>query len=278
MTPVVAQTNSIFLNLERRENTVSPCLFVSRISVSIVLLLAGTLPGVSAASDSDLFEYDARMAFLKAGELALSLSRTGEDYEVEGLFQTSRAMSNYYSWNGVFAAVGKWRGEGPVTTAYMARTTGKDQDLKIVLTYENGARILDDKTGQFEAQEKPGGIDLISALFFHPGCYQGGSVHDGEDTYQLELRRAREHSYNGGRGYYRGQVTSCDYKVVDHKGRKRRVIVSLGDVAGQRVAVQVRAKIPVLPDAVFRLRMPQLSAGIAAETAQEMRADAHTGY
>ena len=215
------------------------------------------------------FTYDAKMAFLKAGELNLALSRHGQAYEVSGQFQTSRAMSAYYTWNGIFAAVGRWEPGGPVTTAYMAQTTGKDEELKIVLTYEDGARVLDGSDGQFEETPKPGGIDLISALFFSPGCYAGGAVHDGEDTYQLKLRGERTHKYNGGRGYYKGEVVSCDYHVLDHKQRKRRVIVSLAEVDGVKVAVQVRAKIPVLPDAIFRLRYgpensPALQEHIAA--------------
>ena len=201
------------------------------------------------------YEYDARMAFLKAGKLSLDLLREGDNYEVSGEFKTSRAMSNYYSWNGVFAAVGKWNPNGPVTTAYMAKTSGKDEDLKIVLTSSDEARVLEGHDGEFESVAKPGGIDLISALFFSPKCYTGGEVHDGEDTYQLKLKSTRQHGYNGGKGYYKGAVTSCNYHVLDHKQRKRRVVVSFADVNGTKVAVQVRAKIPVLPDAIFRLRV-----------------------
>ena len=225
--------------------------------VALFLCLPFTLSAVYADfPQKNSFEYDARMAFLKAGELSLDLSRAGDQYEVAGEFKTSRAMSAYYTWNGIFAAVGTWQRGGPVTKAYMARTTGKDDDLKIVLTYEDGARVLDDSSGTFETVNKPGGIDLISALFFSPQCYQGGEVHDGEDTYRLTLRSEKTHRFNGGRGYYKGDVTSCDYHVLDHKDRKRRVIVSLADVGGTKVAVQVRAKIPILPDAIFRLRYP----------------------
>ncbi|MEM7100646.1 MAG: DUF3108 domain-containing protein [Pseudomonadota bacterium] len=231
----------------------------------LTILLSSPFFVISVSADvlqKDSFAYDARMAFLKAGELSLDLSRTGDQYEVAGEFKTSRAMSAYYTWNGIFAAVGTWQRGGPVTKAYMARTTGKDDDLKIVLTYEDGARVLDDSTGGFESVNKPGGIDLISALFFSPECYQGGQVHDGEDTYRLTLRSEKVHRFNGGRGYYKGEVTSCDYHVLDHKDRKRRVIVSLAQVGDTKVAVQVRAKIPILPDAVFRLRYPGKSTDV----------------
>ena len=145
----------------------------------------------------------------------------------------------------------------------MSRTTSKDHDLKIVLTYPDTTRVLNGPRDNFETIDRPGGIDLISALFFSPGCYQGGRVHDGEDSYQLVLSSERSHSYNGGRNYYKGEVLSCDYRVVDHKNRKRRVIVSMAELGDTKVAVQVRAKIPFLPDAVFRLRVPRLNPQIA---------------
>ncbi len=222
---------------------------------AVLTILLATL-AVPAWAGGGAFHYDARMAFLKAGELALNLSRFGEQYEVTGEFQTSRAMSTYYTWNGVFAATGIWHMDGPVTKAYLARSSGKDDDLKIVLNTENEARLLDSPDGEFETIEKPAGNDLISALFFSPSCYKGGVVHDGEDAYQLKLRTSRTRTMGGGGDYYKGEVIDCDYDVRDHKDRKRRVIVSLADVGDTTVAVQLRAKIPVLPDAVFRLRMP----------------------
>lgn len=221
----------------------------------------------SLVSQYGQYTYDARMAFLKAGELSLGLRREGGGYEVLGEFKTSRAMSAYYTWNGVFAAVGKWRPWGPVTTAYMARTSGKDADLKVVLTYPNGTRVLEGADETFQSVERPGGIDLISALFFNPGCYAQGLVHDGEDNYDLSLRSEKHHELKGGRAYYSGAVVSCDYSVQDHKQRKRRVVVSLAEIDGSMMAVQVRAKIPFLPDAVFRLRMPPLTgAPVASAT------------
>ena len=240
-----------------------PCQRPNKLKTLLTLCTLFSITSVSYAQ-SGAYLYDAKMAFLKAGELALNLERDGETYQVAGEFKTSQALSPYYTWNGVFAAVGQWRPfSGPKTTAYMSRTVSKDHDLKIVLTYPDATRIMDGPDEEFETVERPGGIDLISALFFSPTCYSGGLVHDGEDSYQLTLNKEREHKYNGGRNYYKGDVVSCDYKVIDHKNRKRRVIVSMADVDGTRVAVQVRAKIPLLPDAVFRLRMPRLSEDLA---------------
>ena len=225
---------------------------------SLALLASATLFSsvVSAEVYVGEYRYDARMSFLKAGELALNFNRFGNEYEVAGEFQTSRAMSNYYSWNGIFAARGRWEAQGPVTAAYMSRTVSKDDDLKIVVNSESGARRLDGPRRDFESIDKPQGNDLISALFFSPSCYRGGVVHDGEDAYELNLRSEKTQHYNGGPEYYRGEVVNCEYTVVDHKDRKRRLVVSLAQVGDTTMAVQLRAKIPVLPDAVFKLRLP----------------------
>ena len=230
----------------------------------LLVLLIGVQTSMAWGDSIDGYLYDARMSFIKAGELTLELTRSGEQYEVAGEFKTSRAMNNYYSWNGVFAATGRWEARGPVTTTYMSRTVSKDEDLKIVLNYEDGARMLKGPKEQFQSIPKPGGVDLISALFFSPTCYEGGEVHDGEDTYKLQLRRQKTHLFKAGEEYYSGEVLSCDYTVHDHKNRKRRVIVSLADINGTKVAVQIRAKIPILPDAVFRLRTSDLTTQVAA--------------
>ncbi len=232
-------------------------------ALSIFMLMILLTPLVSAADHRGLYQYDAKMAWLKAGELSLEMFRSGTSYEMLGEFQTSRAMSNYYTWNGVFAASGSWEGAGPVTRAYMSRTVSKDDDLKIVLNYENSARLLEGPDSDFEDIAKPSGVDLISALFFTPSCFAGGEVHDGEDTYRLALRATETKEFSGGEGYYEGAVTNCDYNIRDHKDRKRRVVVSLAEVGDAIMAVQVRAKIPVLPDAIFRLRMPATNAAVA---------------
>lgn len=226
-------------------------------AILISLLVILLTPSAMAEGSYGQYQYDARMSFLNAGALSLQMFRSGADYEVFGEFQTSRTMSNYYTWNGVFAASGRWEGAGPVTRAYMSRTVSKDDDLKIVLNYENSARLLDGPKSTFKDIAKPSGVDLISALFFTPGCFKGGEVHDGEDTYQLELRSEQANSLSGGANYYVGPVTNCDYNVRDHKDRKRRLVVSLAEVGDTIMAVQLRAKIPVLPDAIFRLRLPQ---------------------
>ncbi len=222
----------------------------------IALLSSALLCAAAATARAGDYQYDARMAFIKAGKLELNLSRQGKDYEVVGEFQTSKAMSAYYRWNGIFAARGEWAPRGPVTQAYMSRTVSKGEKLKIVLNTEAGVRLLDGAENSFESIDKPQGIDLISALFFTPECYQGGTVNDGEDTYQLQLRSQKDQRMSGGKDYYSGAVTVCKYNVIDHKDRKRRIEVSLASVDGSVMTVQVRAKIPVLPDAVFKLRLP----------------------
>jgi hypothetical protein len=69
---------------------------------ALVLSICLTIANSAFADSSDRrYAYDARMAFIKAGQLTLDLNRSGDSYEVAGQFQTSRAMSAYYTWNGL---------------------------------------------------------------------------------------------------------------------------------------------------------------------------------
>jgi hypothetical protein len=222
-------------------------------------------PDEQAANPSPLaaeaYAYDARVAWINAGELSLQVTRDRQEYEFTGSFKTSREMSAYYTWNGIFAGVGRWGRFGPTSDAYLARTVSKDTDLKIVVMSRDGVRRLDGLGSDFESVTKPAGNDLISALFFSPQCQSDGLVHDGEDEYSLTLRSQQSRDMDDGDDYYEGIVTDCEYLVTDRRERKRKVIVSLAEIDGQMMAVRVRAKIPIWPDPIFRLKTPRPANG-----------------
>ena len=217
--------------------------------------------GATVVTTSASYAYDARVAWINAGELSLDVNRDSENYEFAGYFRTSREMSAYYTWNGFFAGVGRWGKSGPTSDAYLARSVSKDNDLKIIVMSDDGVRRLDGPGGDFESLAKPAGNDLISALFFSTSCHNDGLVHDGEDEYRIALHKERTRNMSDGDAYYEGPVTECEYIVFDTRDRKRRVMVALADVGGRRMAVRVRAKIPIWPDPVFRLRKPAVESG-----------------
>ena len=200
------------------------------------------------------FAYEARMGPLIAGELIFDFQRQLDTYAFLGQFQTSRSLSAYYTWTGTFAAKGLWHGKNPKTQNYLVLSEGKDEDYKVVVMSESDTQILMGRFSEFAVQDKPQGIDLISALLFTPGCYDGEYVHDGEDAYPIHLDRISEAKLSRLSGFYSGAVTRCDYSVVTRRSKTRRLRVSMAEVDGVWVATEVRIRVPFFPDPVFRMR------------------------
>ena len=204
------------------------------------------------------YRYEARMAFLNAGILTLDFNRQGKVYEFLGGFETSRAMNKYYTWNGLFAAKGQWQGGKLQTEAYLTLSKSSDDDYKATLYEPKETRHMSKPSEPFETIPTPQGVDLISALFLSPDCYEGAKVHDGEDDYAIKLRSTKQRKMVAASKYYNGPVIQCDYQMQDNKGRKRRIQIALGNIEGKTVAVRASVKIPLLPDPVFQLLMPVL--------------------
>ena len=76
-----------------------------------------------------VFEYDASAGFLDAGTLTLELTEFKDKYEILGRFKSSRALSKYYTWNGLFAAKGHWQKGARQTDSYFVRSEGSDDRL-----------------------------------------------------------------------------------------------------------------------------------------------------
>lgn len=200
------------------------------------------------------YVYEARMGPLVAGELNFDFQRADADYRFLGRFVSSRSLSKYYTWNGTFAAEGNWREQRPKTKTYLVQSESTDDDYKVVIMGEQQTQVLLERGGEFVVAPKPPGDDLISALMFTPGCYAGRSVHDGEDAYSLRLVNAKNGKLPGRRGFYSGPVLRCDYVVKTRRGNKRRLRVSLAEIDGVWVAAEVRVRLALLPDPMFRLR------------------------
>lgn len=221
-------------------------------AITLTLLLSMAAHGEPIEPEVT-YRYEARMAMINAGILSLELGRQQGIYEVLGQFNTSRAMNKYYSWNGLFAARGDWQNGRPQTKAYLTRSKSSDDGYKVVIYTPKETRRLRKASEVFETRDKPEGVDLITALFISPDCFQGSRVHDGEDDYEIQLLKRKIKTVNATPRYYSGPGIQCDYQVRDNKGRKRRIQIVLADINGKTVAAAASIKIPLLPDPAFRL-------------------------
>ena len=212
---------------------------------------AATLP---APAQPGALSYEARMGPLVAGDLDLSVVHQGEGYGIYGRFLTSQALNAYYNWEGTFVANGRWSEIGPRTRSYLVVSESKEEEYKVVVMNENGSQRLEGREGEFETLPKPDGMDLISGLMFTPQCYTGDFVHDGEDAYPIKLVQTRQGTLSKRRGFFSGPVVRCDYEVTTRRGKKRRLRVSMIEQDGMWVAAEIRVRLALFPDPVFRLR------------------------
>ena len=164
-------------------------------------------------------------------------------------------MNEYYTWNGLFASKGQWQGGKLQTEAYLTLSKSSDEGYKATLYRPKETRHMSKASEPFETIPTPQGVDLISALFLSPDCYNGPKVNDGEDDYAIKLRSTKRRKMVATSRYYSGPVIQCDYEMEDNKGRKRRIQIALGNMKGKTVAVRASVKIPLLPDPVFQLLM-----------------------
>lgn len=230
-----------------------------RLSAALGLLASSVLayPGASASPSppqAAVFAYEARMGPIVAGDLDLSVFHTDERYGVLGRFLTSQSLNAYYNWEGTFAASGIWVDQRPQTQSYLVRSESKDDDYKVVIMGADNTQLLEGRDAEFETLPKPSGTDLISGLMFTPQCYTGAFVHDGEDAYPIRLLRTRSSKLSKRRGFFSGPVIRCDYEITTRRGKKRRLRVSMTQHNGLWVAAEVRVRLALFPDPVFRLR------------------------
>ena len=207
---------------------------------------------ISHSQESLRLDYAARVGPLNAGNLVIDLHPTPSTYEFLGRFKTSQMMERYYRWSGVFAAKGVLLDDRFLTEAYFTKTEDKKRK-QIVIFSDKEVRRLRKTAEGFKTKPRPRGVDLISALFLSPNCYEGSQVHDGEDDYFIETKKKYSQRLRAAARYFSGQVTVCRYHLKDNKNRSRSLEVAIGEIDGRKLAVKVVARVPLLPNPTFRL-------------------------
>ena len=233
-------------------------LYLGQVTCFVALLT--TIFASVHAADSELpiakhvFEYDVSIGYLDAGVLTLELEQFSDKYEILGRFKSSRALSKYYTWNGLFAAKGHMQDRVQRTDGYFVRSEGSDEHFKMVVLSKVDVRIIEGRDKDLETLPHPGGIDLISGLFFNPSCYQGQLLHDGEDAYPVKLVKTKATKLASSDRYVSGNARECIYRLSDRKGRKRKIYVTQAEERNVMVAAKIRIGVSWFPDPTFALR------------------------
>jgi hypothetical protein len=154
----------------------------------------------------------------------------------------------------LFAAKGHWEEGARQTDGYFVRSEGSDDRFKMVVLSKREVRLLDGIDEEFTTLARPGGTDLISGLFFSPGCYAGSLLHDGEDFYPVKTIKRKLTKLGQSDLHVSGKAQECVYRVSDRKQRKRKIYVTQVQQQGMTVAAKIRVAISFFPDPTFRLR------------------------
>ena len=197
--------------------------------------------------------YDAQVAWLNAGTIDLLLDRNADRYELSGMVATSGTMNRYFRWQGRFAATGRFVAGYPTTDAYLL--LADDGETRAALLTFNDTTTIHATGRDSEEIDRPPGSDLMSVTFLAPHCLEDGTlVHDGEDTYRVELIARSTPELRGPVPWFSGPTMRCDYRFREAGRRPRRVSLWVGEVGGLQVPVRIRVRVPVFPDGVLRLR------------------------
>ena len=218
----------------------------------VLCVVFSLLQNISHSQESLRLNYAARVGPLNAGNLVIDLHPTPTTYEFLGRFKTSQMMERYYKWSGVFAAKGVLLDDRFLTEAYFTKTEDKKRKQVVIFSDKEVRRLRKTAEG-FKTKPRPRGVDLISALFLSPNCYEGSQVHDGEDDYFIEIKKKYSQRLRAAARYFSGWVTVCRYHLKDNKNRSRSLEVAIGDIDGRKLAVKVVARVPLFPNPTFRL-------------------------
>ncbi len=222
-----------------------------RLMLAVATLLAAVLLDQELLGQE--LRYDAQVAWIKAGNIDLSLHRWGDRYELSGAVKTSKAMDRFFKWRGRLAATGHLVDDYPHTEAYLLLTdNGKNR--KMLLAFNNRTTIHGSDRKSREVKQPPGS-DLMSVAFLATHCLIDTVVHDGDEVYQLTLERATDRYLRQRRPYYSGPSRRCDYRVRYEGGKRRYFSLWVSTRTGRPLPVRLRIRIPLLPDGLLRLRL-----------------------
>lgn len=221
------------------------------------LAFAGPTLAEHAVPSVERLRYQANISFINAGQVEMERYFYPDRYELVGDVTTSAVLKPFLTWSGHFAALGRQSANGIESLGYFLDSIGRKDRRAVTLVHSDLMVRYRAKHGWRDGVA-PIGTDMMSVLFASTRCFDGDSVHDGEDSYPIRLRNQQTDRLRLGTGYYSGSSTRCDYQGEDLKGRRRDVTVWIARLPAypNPVAVKVEVDIPRAPAAVLLLQVP----------------------
>lgn len=233
-----------------------------RQTLLITALVVGATPIADSAVPCDPcaleLEYEAKIGFFKVGAMNVEIEDHPDgSYVLSGEISVGGPAERFLSWRGQFESKGEFHALNPVSRSYtLVEDEWRKGETETVIVEGDLTRIYE--TGKSVVEiPKPDGIDIMSALLLTPGCTNEMLVHDGEDTYEVQLYKHDPHKeLRQGRNFFAGTTRLCRYKFVYDVDHVRKVDIWIAAIDARLVPVRIRMRVPFLPDGILKLRLP----------------------
>lgn len=216
------------------------------IRVARILITTSLLASAASVAFADTLHYDAFLAGIRIGTATVTIHRDARRYGIEGEAAVRGVASLFSDWQSRFYAHGQIQDHRPKMTSYgYDEREGKRHR---VLRLSNG-KTRQTRNGRLgPARPAPDGLDVLTAFFIEPACWDTQLVHTGRSSYRIEgTRNPSAPTANDPSPRIR-----CEFLVRDEDGDQRRVHVIFDTRDG--LLVPARLRIGGLLRGTIRLR------------------------
>jgi hypothetical protein len=180
----------------------------------IACLLSWIAPALHAAT----LHYEAFLGGLPVGDAIVVVQRADPVYRISGSASVTGVAHLLSDWRSRFYASGRLVDGAPYLEAY--GYDERDGDKHRVLELRDGM-VTTTKNGRPRARFPVlGGLDVLTAFFVTPGCWQEKLLHTGRFKYSVVGTPSSNESHR------------CRFLVRDDDGDENRVVVVFSRVQG----------------------------------------------
>jgi Protein of unknown function (DUF3108) len=241
--------------------------------LTAVLLIAAT-PRTALSQGKLEAQYEASLAGIPVGKGAWNIDISDDQYSAAASGGTAGLMRTFSSGAGTGTSQGRIVNGVLVPTAYSASTTASKKSETIHITLANGTvkeftiepqpPVDPDRIPVTEVHRK-GVLDPMTATLLRvPGngdpvspeaCHSQAAIFDGRMRYEVKLDFKRMEAVKADKGY-RGPAVVCaayftpvagyipDRPVIKYLSARRDIEITFAPIAGTRVLVPFRFRIP----------------------------------